>query len=267
MGTQTQGGQGGSTKEVQGNKEGNGEVGGYLQRNDKQEVMGKLGDLWVRLGLKSDDYKKGMKEAKKETSNFSKGLQNMKAGALAVWAAIGAAVMQFTKDFINATNKVGDAWNNTMEGVKAAYQNTLAQIAQDGNWKTLLKNTSVFSALFNIKESASLFKKLFGNAKEAGQAAAEMSKAFDAEFELVNSVKLQKAMMQEELNDLYIKMRDTTLSAVDRQAAAEKYKSLLQPLADAEVRVYSNMLAEASKAWQSGVGLSRQYSTDRKSVV
>ena len=25
--------------------------------------MGKIGDLWVRLGLKSDDYKKGMKDA------------------------------------------------------------------------------------------------------------------------------------------------------------------------------------------------------------
>ena len=52
--------------------------------------MGKIGDLFVRLGLKSDDFKKGIKDAKKETQGFGKTLSNMKAGALAVWATIGA---------------------------------------------------------------------------------------------------------------------------------------------------------------------------------
>ena len=46
--------------------------------------------MWVRLGLKSDDYKKGIDKAKKETKGFGSTLANMKAGALAVWAAIGA---------------------------------------------------------------------------------------------------------------------------------------------------------------------------------
>ena len=41
--------------------------------------MGKLGDLWVRLGLKSDDYKKGIDKAKKETKGFGSTLANMKA--------------------------------------------------------------------------------------------------------------------------------------------------------------------------------------------
>lgn len=216
--------------------------------------MGKIGDLWVRLGLKSDDYKKGMDAAKKQTSSFTGGLKNMKAGALAVWAAVGAAVTKFAKDFISATNTINDKWEATMSGIKASYQSVLADMS---TYKP------DFSSLRNFfKNEWNWIKKTFGNAKEAGDAAKEMTKAFDAEFELVNSVKLQKAMIQEELNDLYVKMRDTTLSPADQQAAAERYKALLQPLADAEVRIYSNMLSAASKAWQAGAGLSREYSTD-----
>jgi hypothetical protein len=216
--------------------------------------MGKIGDLWVRLGLKSDDYKKGMKEAKNETSRFSQGLSKMKASALAVWAAVGAAVMQFAKDFIGATNVVSDAWSRTMSSIKASYQSVLADIT---NYKP------DFSSFRNFwKNEWKWVKNTFGSAQEAGDAAAEMTRAFDAEFELVNSVRLQKQLMQEELNELYITMRDTTLSPAARKAAANRYKEMLQPLADAEISIYSNMLEKASEAWQAGAGLSRMYSTD-----
>jgi hypothetical protein len=216
--------------------------------------MGKIGDLWVRLGLKSDDYKRGMNAAKKQTSSFAGGLDKMKAGALAVWAAVGAAVTKFAKDFIGATNTINDKWQATMSGIRASYQSVLADMS------TYKPDFSSFRNFF--KNEWNWIKKTFGNAKEAGDAAQEMTKAFDAEFELINSVKLQKAMIQEELNDLYVKMRDTTLSPADRQAAAERYKALLQPLADAEVRIYGNMMEMASKAWQAGAGLSREYSTN-----
>lgn len=215
--------------------------------------MGKIGDLWVRLGLKNDDYKKGMKEAQKETTSFSSKLGNMKAGALAAWAAIGTAVMKFAKDFIGATNMIGDLWAQQVAALKAVWQTTLVEIA---NYKPDFSSFKNF-----VKGEWEWIKKLFGNASEAGEAAKEMTKAFDAEFELVNSVKLQKAMIQEQLNELYIAMRNTMLSPADRKAAAQRYKSLLQPLADAEIRVYENMLEKASEAWQAGAGLSRKYST------
>ena len=37
--------------------------------------MGKIGDLFVRLGLKSDGFKKGMQDAKKETQSFGEKLK------------------------------------------------------------------------------------------------------------------------------------------------------------------------------------------------
>lgn len=220
--------------------------------------MGKLGDLWVRLGLKSDDYKKGMKEAKKETSSFSKGLDKMKAGALAVWAAVGTAVTQFATDFVSATNKIGDAWNNTLAGMRGVYHQFLANVSNMNGKDFLYMFSQGWAGV------GKFWKKALTGSKEAGEAAMEMSKAFDAEFELVNSVRLQKELMKEELNELYVAMRDTTLSPADRKAAAERYRALLQPLADAEIRIYSNMLEKASEAWQSGSNgmLSRKYSTD-----
>lgn len=210
--------------------------------------MGKIGDLFVRLGLKSDDYKKGMNEAKKETEGFGKKLGNMKAGALAVWAAIGTAVTQFAKDMIRSSNAMSDAWDRSMNKMKASYHNLIVG----------LKNANPSGkAAGSLKEAWSMVKGIFGNAKEAGDAAAEMTKAFDAEFELTHSIRLQRGAIQQELNELYTMMRDTTLSPGDRQAAAAKYKELLQPLADAEVAVYGDMVSKAIDAWQAGTGLNR----------
>lgn len=211
--------------------------------------MGKIGDLFVRLGLKSDGFKKGMNEAKKETQSFGSKLGQMKAGAVAVWAAIGAAVIQFGKDFLGATNKIGDAWAAQMASMKAAYHTFIAELS---NYKP---DFSSFKNFF--KNEWKLVKRIFKNGKEAGDAAAEMTKAFDAEFELVNSIRLQRGAIQQELNELYAMMRDTTLAPGDRKAAAERYKALLQPLADAEVKVYGDMLSKAISAWQGGKGLNR----------
>lgn len=195
--------------------------------------MGKIGDLFVRLGLKSDGFKKGMQDAKKETQSFGSKLSSMKAGALAVWAAVGTAVVAFAKDFISSTNKIGDAWGKTMGGLKNSWQ-TLKAALTNWDWKDLGKKMS-----------------------DAFKAGREQISAYDAEFELTNSVRLQKGAIQQELNELYAQMRDTSASNAARQAAAARYKALLQPIADAEIAVYGNMLDKAIAGWQAGTGLNR----------
>jgi hypothetical protein len=195
--------------------------------------MGKIGDLFVRLGLKSDGFKKGMKEAKKETQSFGSKLSSMKAGALAVWAAVGTAVVAFAKDFISSTNRIGDAWAKTMGGMKASWQAVKSSLS-NWDWKGFGKKVS-----------------------DAFKAGKEQVAAYDAEFELTNSVRLQKGAIQQELNELYAQMRDTSASNAARQAAAARYKALLQPIADAEIAVYGNMLDKAIAAWQAGTGLNR----------
>lgn len=228
--------------------------------------MGKLGDLWVRLGLKSDDYKKGLDKAKKETAKFSDKMEDYKKSFSAIWAAIGVAVIKMSKDIISATNKMGDAGAKAVGALKAAYHSFLADITRDkgtmhGFFASLSMNPLLM--LLQGKNVGKFWKGTLGNAKEAGKAAKEMTAAFDAEFELVNSVKLQREMIKGELNQLYVQMRDTTLDPASRKAAQERYRALLQPIADAEIAVYTSMMEEASKAWQAGTHgmLSREYST------
>ena len=218
--------------------------------------MGKIGDLFVRLGLKSDDYKKGINDAKKQTDSFGDKLGKMKTAAVAVWAAIGATIVKVAKDTIAATNQMGDAWAQNMAKVKASYRSVLAQLSTNNK-----REKGWWLRLFNPNDTAGA--EVGANAKAAGDAAKKMAAAFDAEFELVNSVKLQRSAIQQELNQLYVDMRDTTLSPQARKAAMDRYKSLLEPIANAEVAVYQNMLNSAVEAWQAGNMdiLSRQYST------
>lgn len=223
--------------------------------------MANLGDLWVRLGLKSDGFKKGMQDAQKDTDGFGKKLMNMKAGAVAVWAAIGTAVVKFTNDFIGATNKMSDAFDKMVSGAKASYRTFLAELS---NSKFGINTSGEGSKIGNaFKNEIAFWKRIFGNSKEAGQAAAEFTEAFDAEFELANSIKLQKGAVQQELNELYVAMRDTTLSPSARKAAMERYKALLEPLAQAEISLYSGLLDQAAATWQAGNSqyLSREYSS------
>lgn len=215
--------------------------------------MGKLGDLIVRLRLQYKDYEKGLKNADAKTKTFAGTLGKIKGVGVAVFSALTAAAVTFAREFASHTNTLGDAWQHTMTAMRASYHSVIADLS---TYKP------DFSSLRNFfKKEWSWIKNTIFNAKEAGDAAVEMSKAFDAEFELVNSVKLQRQQIQQELNDLYVRMRDTTLSDTDRQAAADKYKALLQPIADAEVAVYGEMLNKAVEAWQAGNNLDRQYST------
>jgi hypothetical protein len=210
--------------------------------------MGKISDIWVRLGLKKDGFDKGMDDAAKKADKTGGKMSKMLNAAKAGWAAVGAAVIAFGHEMINATNKVGDAWNHTMAGIKGGWQSVLADIS---NYKP---DFSSFRNFF--KNEWKWIKDTFGSAKEAGEAAREMSKAFDAEFELENSLKIQRAKISGELADLQVEMRNTALSPQERKAATERYRALLEPLYKAEIATRKNMLDEAVKAWLAGTGVS-----------
>ena len=198
-----------------------------------------------------------MSDAQKETDNFGSKLGKIKGLAVAAWAAIGASIVKVAQDTIAATNQMGDAWSQNMAKVKASYRSVIAQISTNNG-----REKGWWLRLFNPNDTAGY--DVGANAKAAGDAAARMTKAFDAEFELINSVKLQRAGIQQELNQLYVDMRNTNLSPQARKAAAERYKTLLEPIANAEVKVYEEMLNSAVQAWQAGNSdiLSREYSTD-----
>lgn len=199
--------------------------------------MGKIGDLFVRLGLKSDGFKKGMQDAKKETNSFGQTLGKMKAGAVAIWAAIGASVIAFGKEMINTTNAIGDAWGRTTAAMTAG-------------WKTFVQAVSNFD-----------FRGFIGKFKETTRAAVELQNALDAQFEGSNSVKIQRALMADELEELRIAMRDQTKSYKERLAAAEEYMRKVRPIYEQETRLAYDLLDAQQGKWLAGTGLTDNATT------
>lgn len=209
--------------------------------------MGKISDIWVRLGLKKDDFDKGMDDAAKKTNQSGGKMSKMLSSVKAGWAAIGAAVVAFSREMVQATNKVGDAWARNMGGIKAGWQTILAEIS---NYKP------DFSSLKNFfKNEGKWLRNLFGNTKEAAEAGRDMATAFDAEFELTRSLAIQREKIKGQLADLRVALANVNLSPEERRAAGAKYKSLLEPLYEAEIETRKNMLDAAVKAWLAGTGV------------
>lgn len=159
--------------------------------------MGKISDLWVKLGLKKEGFDKGMNDVKKTSGGT---FSQIKAGAVAAWAAVGAAVVKFAKDFKNKTNAIGDAWAITTAKMQAG-------------WNTFLEAMTNGFDNFNAKWRASI------------QAAEEYASAMDANFEVQNAFKLQRAEMARELATLEIVMRDVTKTYDERLKAIENFKT------------------------------------------
>lgn len=209
--------------------------------------MGKISDIWVRLGLKKNEFDRGMNDAAKKTEQTGSKMTNMLSKVKAGWLAIGATVMAFGREMVQATNKVGDAWNHTLAGIKNGWQSVLADVS---NYKP------DFSSFRNFwKNEWKWVKQTFSNADEAYDAGKAMAQAFDAEFELENSLKIQRAKISGELADLQVEMRNTALSPEARKAATDRYRALLEPLYQAEIAIRKNMLDEAVKAWLAGTGV------------
>lgn len=174
--------------------------------------MGKIGDLWVKLGLKKEEFDKGMKDVEKKSEGMGGTFGKIKAAGVAAWAAIGAGVLKLGSDLVKATNQAEDAWAMFTTKAKAGW-NTFVKTLLNGEWDKFMQKF-----------------------KEDIAAAEILQEALDADTEIANSIALQKAMHAEELAKLLVLSRDTTKSDEERLAAAEKYKKINKDIYDQELR-------------------------------
>ena len=170
--------------------------------------MSKIGDLFVRLGLKKDEFSKGLNEAKRETQGFGDKLKSMASGAKVAWAAVAAAVVKFATDAVKMTQKWGDQWNTTMAGVNAAYGAFVRQLS-----------------------SGEGFTNLFANMREAARLAREAAQELDEVFERTTSYNYTEANTQKEIAQLQLIMRDSSKSDKERMDAAQKIIQKTEELA------------------------------------
>lgn len=194
----------------------------------------KLGDIWIKLGLKKEEFDKGMKQAGEQVSG-SGGLlgkiKGLKVGAVAAWAAIAAAAVAMADKFAHTSQRLGDIWDTTMAGLKGAWQ--------------------TFISAVNSTDFSNLGKRLADSFREARQLAGLK----DAEFEVMNSINLQKSAMKDELAILQVRMRNQKLSQKEREAAAKEYLEKVKVIYDQEAQYRKKYSIQAQNTYLTSAGV------------
>ena len=179
--------------------------------------MGKIGDLWVKLKLKADEYRKGLDDAKGQTKIFSEGIKKLSTAAVAVWGVIGAAATKMALDFVKSSQTMGDAWDIAMTKISTRWQQIRAEfsesIAENGFWKGLWKG------YWNDPGESAAF--------ETGEA---LSQAKDAMTEIDYAFRINMQQTGEKLHELWLKMMNSALSVSDREAAAVDYRKTVEAI-------------------------------------
>lgn len=190
--------------------------------------MGKIGDLIVRLQLKHEDYKKGLKQAEKDTKGFGANLNKGIGAIKAAWAAVGVAVIAAAKTMITemskASNKVGDLMAVLSKQVGAV-------------WQTMI--TSITAGFDNF----------LARAESSAKAAKALQEMEDAEYEMLNSVKLKRAELEQQLIKWEIESKDATKSYADRQRAAENYLEAVKDIYSIEMNYYKDLAKQSMATW------------------
>lgn len=190
--------------------------------------MGKIGDLWVKLKLKSDEYKKGLDEALGKTRSFADKINGLSAAAVAVWGAIGAAATKMALDFVKSSQTIGDQWDiiktqvsTRLQQIRAELNRGIAEGGVKGFFKALFSDTTEVDAM------------------AVGKA---LSQAKDAMTEIEYAFRLNMSQTGSKLHELYLKMMNTALSASEREAAAKDYRKEVEDIYAPRVKGIKDVL-------------------------
>lgn len=213
--------------------------------------MGKIGDLWVKLKLKSDEYKKGLDEAKGKTRTFSDGLKSMSNMAVAIWAAIGAAATKMSLDFVKSSQTIGDQWDIAMTQISTRLNQIRSEFNRSfaehgffkGFWKAFWDDSGEEDAM------------------DVGKA---MSMAQDAMTEIEYAFRINMAQTKPKLHELYLKMMNSALSATDREAAATDYRKQVENIYKPRVAGLKDIMDKTVQQYLVIAGMDKnRYSTDK----
>jgi hypothetical protein len=187
--------------------------------------MGKIGDLWVRLGLKKQDFDNGIDQAERRLGGFGKAFNSLKTVALGAFAAIAAAAIAAFKDVALESNKLGDQWKATVGGMQNAWHAFTSSLLS-WDWEG--------------------FGQRMRGSFQSGKA---LAGATDALTEQMNSLKMRRADMEQENARLRILMQDQNKSYEERAEAAKKYIANVGPLYQEEADILRHYYSEVSYAW------------------
>lgn len=223
--------------------------------------MGKIGDLWVKLKLKSDEYKKGLDEAQSKTRSFSDKIKSLSVTAKAIWGAIGISAAKLAGDFIKSSQTIGDAWDKTMTRLTTKWQAVVAEL----NRSLAGSGTESLGQQLARGFMGPIWGTLFGpNSKRAGLAGKSLSEAKDAMTEIEYAFRLTMAQTGPKLHELYLKMMNSALSASEREAAAKDYRKEVEDIYAPRVKGIKDVMDKTAQQYLAIGGISPdKYSTDK----
>ena len=223
--------------------------------------MGKIGDLWVKLKLKSDEYKKGLDEAQGKTRSFSDKIKSLSVTAKAIWGAIGISAAKLAGDFIKSSQTIGDAWDKTMTRLTTKWQAVVAEL----NRSLAGSGTESLGQQLARGFMGPIWGTLFGpNSKRAGLAGKSLSEAKDTMTEIEYAFRLTMAQSGPKLHELYLKMMNTALSASEREAAAKDYRKEVEDIYAPRVKGIKDVMDKTAQQYLAIGGISPdKYSTDK----
>lgn len=223
--------------------------------------MGKIGDLWVKLKLKSDEYKKGLDEAQSKTRSFSDKIKSLSVTAKAIWGAIGISAAKLAGDFIKSSQTIGDAWDKTMTRLTTKWQAVVAEF----NRSLSGSGTESLGQQLARGFMGPIWGTLFGpNSKRAGLAGKSLSEAKDAMTEIEYAFRLTMAQSGPKLHELYLKMMNSALSASEREAAAKDYRKEVEDIYAPRVKGIKDVMDKTAQQYLAIGGMSPdKYSTDK----
>lgn len=198
--------------------------------------MGKIGDLFVRLGLKKDEFDKGIKGAESSLDGFGDKAKavggKIKAGWAAVAAVMAGAVGKFAQEFVTKTNGLNDRWEMFTTGLKGGWDAFVRQLASGDGWDGLIAN---------IKRSAA--------------AAREAKASMDEMFERQASLQYFSADVAKQIAQLDLIRSDTSRSDKERAEASQKILDLLEDEAEMAVDVATQEQEARRKELRNATGL------------
>lgn len=197
--------------------------------------MSKIGDVIVKMLLKSDDYEKGLQRSKKATQDFSKSITKGFTAGIGKVTALVAAIAGIAKTLdkvANANQTFGDKWHSFTSGLRGA-------------WDEFARSIATMD-----------FSNLFSRMNEASDKARELYAALDAMGEIMTAYNISSAMQAKQLAQLRVDMNNKNLSINARIAAAQKYLDIVKELESMPLRGLSKVSDTTIEKTMTQMGIS-----------
>lgn len=198
--------------------------------------MGKIGDLWVRLGLKKSEFTAGLDEAQKQTQTFSQkvkshfaGLVTKAAALTAAFAAIGRGIADIVKNvatFERANSELAAVLGTNLKGIEKL-SNSAKQLGRTSEF-TASEVTQLQIALARLGFDTGQIEAMQGSVLKFAQA---MGTDLGSAAEFTGSALRAFGLQASDTNDLLDVMSASTTASALNFSKLQTSISVVAPIA------------------------------------